>query len=234
MMALLGKGINTKLLYIKVRKNEINKKVYLNQTIQLVMRKYRFLIISTVVLFLMINTQYYWKGLISDLDWALTLLCLIAFLVLLICLLYQLFLMFKERFKNRPRVYTVLAIGALLVLIFTKPSGIIDFEKLEGREMFTAWQEGVDGCGVGLILKENEVFYMKSNCFGIEDKMRGAYAIQNDTIKLKFSTLKGFTKQYEYGVYKPANNITSEVLLYASKKDTMPYRLTIFKNELMK
>lgn len=207
------------------------KKIYLIQTIQLVMRKYKFLIISTVVLFLMINTDYYRIGLFFELGS----LYFTALLVLTICLLCQLYLTIKERLQNRPRVYLVSIMSLLLGLIFVKPSGIIDFEKFEGKEVLTAWSEGVDGCGEGIILKENEVFYMKSICFGAEDKMRGTYAIQNDTIKLKFSTLAGFTKQYEYGLFKLNDKKRrNEVLLYASKKDTMPYRLTVFKDELIK
>jgi len=143
--------------------------------------------------------------------------------------------MFKERFQNRARIYTVLLIGLLLGLIIAKPRGLIDFEKFEGKEILTAWTEGVDGCGEGLILKGNKVFYLESFCFGFEDKMRGTYFVKGDTIKLKFSTLKGFTKKYKYGIYKPVGNKNGgEVLLYSSKKDTMPYRLTVFKNELMK
>ncbi|MFD0748857.1 hypothetical protein ACFQZS_01805 [Mucilaginibacter calamicampi] len=144
--------------------------------------------------------------------------------------------MLKERFENRPRVYTVLIIGVLLGLIIAKPSGIIDFAKFEGKEIFTAWQEGVDGCGIGLILKENKDFYLKSICFGVEDKMRGVYVIKNDTIKLKFSTLIGFTKKYEYGVYKSkgSKKTEGEVLLFTSKKDKIPYVLNVFKNELIK
>ncbi len=204
---------------------------------QLVMRKYKFLIISTVVLFLMINTDYYWNGLFFGFDLVLKLFYLISFFVLTICLLRQLFLIIQERLQNRPRIYLILIMGLLLGLIAIKPFGIIDFEKFEGKDLFIGWQEGTANCSTTLKLKENEKFTIMSYCFG-EDKIRGTYSLKGDTIKLKFSSLGSMIKRYEYGIYKPyadpQKKIVGEILMYTSKKDTMPYPLTVFKNELIK
>lgn len=199
------------------------------------MRRYKYLIISTVILFLLINTQYYWNGLTFGFDLILMLFYFIAFLVLAICLLRQLFLMVEERFKNRPRVYTILIMGGLLALIFAKPLGVIDFEKFEGKDLFVATREGVANCTTTLKLKENNKFSLMSICFG-KDKMRGTYSINKDTIKLKFLSLSGIANRYEFGIYKSdtSKKYMGEILLYTSKKDTMPYPLIVLKNELLK
>jgi hypothetical protein len=178
----------------------------------------------------MINTEYYWEGMLFGFDFYLKLVYFIWFLILTICWLRQLFLVIKERFKNKPRVYTILIVGSLLGLIFAKPFGVIDFEKFEGRDKLVAMQEGAANCTITLKLKENDKFTLTSFCFG-EDKIYGTYSINKDTIKLKNSILNEITKRYEYGIYKKA---TGEILLYHSQKDTMPYPLTVFKNELIK
>lgn len=199
------------------------------------MRKYKFLIISTVVLFLMINTDYYWAGLLGVFEMLLMLVYFVSFLVLAICLLRQLFLIIKERLQNRSRLYVILIMGLLLGLIAIKPFGIVNFEKFEGKDMFVAWREGVANCTTTLKLKENKKFSITSICFG-KDKLNGTYSIKNNIIKLNYSSLSGRIKQYEFGIYKPDTNkkYRGEILLYTSKKDTMPYTLTVFKNELIK
>ena len=127
--------------------------------------------------------------------------------------------------------------GLLLGLIAIKPFGIVNFEKFEGKDLFIGWQEGTANCSTTLKLKENKKFTITSFCFG-EDKIRGTYSLKGDTIKLKFSSLDSMIKSYEYGIYKPYagpnKKIVGEILMYTSKKDTMPYPLTVFKNELIK
>jgi len=201
----------------------------LNQTIS-IMRRFRFLIISTVVLFLLINTEYYWEGLFFGFDLFLKWFYIIFFLILIICLVRHIVLIIKERFKNRQRIYLTLIMSLFLGLIYTKPFGIINFEKFEARDVLEAMQEGAGNCTITLKLKENKKFTITSLCFG-EDKMHGTYSLKADTIKLNFSILSIITKRYQYGIY---NKESGEVLMYTSKNDTMPYPLTVFKNELIK
>jgi hypothetical protein len=159
------------------------------------------------------------------------------FLTLLICLIRQLFWVIKERLKNKARIYLTVIMICFLGLIVAKPNGIIPFEKFESKDLFIAWQEGVASCTTTLRLKENNQFYIRSICFG-DDKVWGSYSLKNDTIKLNFSTLNNRNKHYEFGVYKPIANshdkIIGEVFLYTSKKDTTPYPLSVYKNDLIK
>lgn len=201
------------------------------------MRHYKILLISTIILFLLINTGYYWEGMLGGWNFFLMLLYVISFLTLLICLIRQLFWVIKERLKNKARIYLTVIMICLLGLIVAKPNGIIPFEKFESKDLFIGWQEGVANCTTTLKLKENNQFYIRSICFG-DDKTWGSYSLKNDTVKLKFSPLNNRNKYYEFGVYKPIANphdkIIGEIFLYSSKKDTTPYPLSVYKNDLIK
>ena len=201
------------------------------------MRRYKTLIISTIILFLLINTGYYWEGMLGGWNFFLILLYVISFLTLLICLIRQLFWVIKERLKNKARIYLTVIMICFLGLIVAKPNGIIPFEKFESKDLFIAWQEGVASCTTTLKLKENNEFYIRSICFG-DDKIWGSYSLKNDTIKFKFSPLNNRDKHFEFGVYKPIANphdkIIGEIFLYSSKKDTTPYPLSVYKNDLIK
>jgi len=147
-------------------------------------------------------------------------------------------LVIRERLKNKTRVYPTVIVVILLGLIAAKPDGIIDFEKFGSKNLFVAWQEGVANCTTTLILKENRQFYLRSICFGYEMNW-GNYSVSNDTIKLKFSfLLDGRARNYDFGVYKPYSHPKGkpigEIRLYTSARDTLPYPLEVYKNELIK
>ena len=201
------------------------------------MKPYKSLIISTAILFLLVNTGYYWEGLLGFWNMPLLMLYAIAFLILLIALLRQLFFAIRERLKNRSRIYLVTIISLLLALIGLKPYGIINFEKFESNDVFIGWQKGVAGCTTTLKLKQDKQFYIRSLCFG-DYKTGGNYSVKGDTVKFRFSGLNARNKNYEFGVYKPTVNphdkIIGEIFLYTSKSDTMPYPLVVYKNELIK
>lgn len=201
------------------------------------MRRHRTLIISTSILFLLINTGYFWEGMLGGWNMLLVLLYAISFLTLFVYLIRQLLRVIGERFRNKARIYLIIIMALLLGLIIARPNGIIDYEKLGSKDLFIAWQEGVANCTTTLKLKENGQFYLRSICFG-DDKNWGTYSIKSDTIKLKFSRFSFDEKHFEFGIYKaddrPHGGIIGEIRLYRSIKDTLPYPLVVYKNELIK
>jgi hypothetical protein len=200
------------------------------------MRPYKTLLISTIILFLFINTCYYWEGMLGEWNLLSLVLYALSFLILLICLTRQLYLVIRERLKNKARIYLTVIMIFLLGLIAAKPKGIIDFERFESKDLFIAWREGVANCTTTLKLKENKQFYIRSICFGVT-KNSGNYSVKDDTIKFKFSLLNNREKHYEFGIYKaynhPNGKIIGEIRLYTSSKDTLPYPLGVYKNELI-
>lgn len=130
------------------------------------MHRYKGLLISTIFLFLLVNTSYYWEPIIGGWSMLTVPLCVLGFLTLLICLMRQLYLVIKERLKNRGRIHLVIIMVALLALIAAKPGGIIDFEGFEGKDLLVARQKGVAGCSTLLKLKTYNKFTLKCLCFG--------------------------------------------------------------------
>jgi len=141
------------------------------------MRQYKTILISTIILFLLINTGYYWEGMLGGWNFLLLILYALSFLVLFLCLIRQLYLVVRERFKDKGRIYLTIIMIFLLGLIVAKPNGIIDFEKFEGKDLFIAFQEGVANCTTMLKLKEKEQFYIRSICFG-DTKTWGNYSVK--------------------------------------------------------
>jgi hypothetical protein len=194
------------------------------------------LFIITLILFLLINTAYYWEGFLGGWNMLIVLIILITYLILFICVLKQIYLIVKEKLKNELRIYTTSVVMVLLILIAVKPYGIIDFGIFEAKDVLIAGYEGVASCTKALHLKEDRTFYVRSVCFGVS-KSGGSYTVHNDTIK--FSS-ESFDKddRFEFGVFKrsdPYDKIVGEMKLYRSKKDTIPMLfLNVYKNELLK
>ena len=200
------------------------------------MHNYKLLLISTIVLFLSTNTCYFWEAWVDVWGILIYILGFLVFLTLLICLFGQLAIILDERFKNKKRVYLVITMSILLGLTTVKPHGIIDYARFEDKDVFEAWSEGVANCTATLKLKENHQFYLTDRCFGVY-KNHGAYIVKNDTIRFNF-VANNSTTSYYFGIYKRFNNPNNQtigtLLLYKSKKDTLPYPMVVFKNDLIK
>jgi hypothetical protein len=200
------------------------------------MRLYKLLLISTTFLFLVANTAYFWEAWVDVWGILIYIFGFLVFLTLLICLIGQLAIILDERFKNKKRIYLAIIMAIVLGLTGIKPHGIIDYEKFEGKDVFVARSEGAANCTNTLKLKENHQFYITDICFGVY-KNQGIYDIKDDTIKFKFSIANNI-KTYEFGIYKwfnnPNNKTIGKLLLYKCKKDTLPYPMTVYKNELIK
>ena len=193
------------------------------------------LIIITIVFFLIVNLNHFWKGEMGVLAFPIFIFLAIVFLVLAIICLIQIVKGFEEKFSNRKRSWTIGIMAISLGLIFWKPNGIINFDKLEGEDLFIAQREGAANCTTTFKLKPNNKFKEKSVCFGVSEA-RGNYKIKNDTIF--FSDVKvqrGYNKYYEFGVLKKSKYRDEKALFrFQNRSDTIGDELWITKNEIMK
>src|SRR5688572_17007717 len=105
------------------------------------MSRYKWLLTSTVILFLCINTAYYWEGKLEFWAMLLYLVYLIVFVVLSVYLIVYIFLTIKERFRDKGRLYITLIMALVLTAVSVKPRGLIDFESFESKDVFAGWQE---------------------------------------------------------------------------------------------
>ena len=158
----------------------------------------------------------------------LTIILFIYFLILATAFLFQLFKSISEKFKSNSRTFLLVVMALVIGLTLYKPFGLIDFDKLEGKDLLVAQREGVANCMTTLKLKEGGIFVERSVCFGIK-KTNGKYKLENDTIW--FSDTKRGVDFYEFGVIKEIRNDSQEILLFNNRNDTIPLNLFVRKNE---
>ena len=125
----------------------------------------------------------------------------------------------------------------VLSLTYWKPTGLINFDKLEGADLLIAEREGVANCTTRLRLKTNNKFNERSICFGIS-KISGNYFIKHDTIFFSDKKLERNKKYYQFAVIEKTKSqnekIIADLVLYNSLTDNDPNRLWITKNDLIK
>lgn len=204
--------------------------------------KNRVLIISAIAFFLIVNTSYFWMTMLGrgSLAMGVFFALIIIFLVLLIALLWQIYLAIRERAANKPRLVTIGVLLLVLLLTFLKPSGIINFEKFESKNVLVASAEGAANCTTTLKLKDDYKFKETVVCFGVSE-VRGDYRIQNDTIyfsNINCSDIVDTCEYYQFAVIEPSkfsiNNNPLDLVLYKSSTDTVGYSIPIIENELDK
>lgn len=126
----------------------------------------------------------------------------------------------------------------VLILTYFKPEGIIDYDKLSGKDLLVADREGVASCLSVLKFKENNKFVDKSICFGI-DEIKGTYYKNGDTLFFKDVIFRESEKKYdEFAViklFKEANGIYfGKLISYKNKKDTVGIAFDITQNSFYK
>jgi hypothetical protein len=194
------------------------------------------LITTIIIFFIIVNTSYYWKGKLDFYAFPVFLILFILFLVLNIALFRQIYFAFKDKFKDKKRIIIIGLLITVLVLTFLKPSGFINFEKFESKNILIAEREGVAGCMMTLKLKENNKFTAKSVCFGMTET-KGNYEFKNDTIYFNNVKLgRGEKKFYKFAIIKQLkyynNEKYFELLSYQSKNDTIGHGLKVTLNKL--
>jgi hypothetical protein len=202
------------------------------------MIKNKKLLIVSLICFIGINTSYFWDSYARVLFLPLALACFITLVIAFLLLLRQIYMVVRERFADKSRLYTTIAITVLLALIVIEPFGIIDYEKLEGKSIFSAGYKGVASCSSALKLTADHKYFVRGVCFGVEH-LSGTYTVANDTIRFNSPASGRSNGYYEFGVIKmlsnpPGSHIIGELRLYRSVKDSMPLPMGVTLNELTK
>ncbi|MBN2612378.1 MAG: hypothetical protein JXB00_12540 [Bacteroidales bacterium] len=191
------------------------------------------LIIISIIFFLLVNTSYYWEGKLGLFTYPFFLLLVIIYLVLGIALIRQFYLSIKEKFGNKNRLLTIGFLLSVLIIIFFKPHGLINFDKLEGDDLLVAEREGAANCMITLKLKDDYTFKERRVCFGVTENT-GEYHIQNDTIYFDNVNIGRHTDDYyDFGVVKPSklnkDGKHFNMVRYKSLTDTLGQELFITK-----
>ena len=202
------------------------------------MKIYIKIAIAAFVLFILVNTAYFWEGQLGL--WAIPVtLALIIYAVILVGLfIQQLAVAFKEKFTGKRRLLSLLLQLLILLSVCFVPTGIIDFDRLSGKDVFVAEREGAANCLTTLKLKDNGIFIQRQVCFGINE-IKGNYIIKNDTIFfINITHNREVDSFYSYAVLKPSvingkKKITADLFEYYNKTDTTGYPLWVAKNDLI-
>lgn len=196
--------------------------------------KNKTLLVTTITLFALINTSYYWENFLGNWSMLLILCLVIVFIVLTIALVYQFILSIGERFKVRSRLILMAFMAVVLSLTAYYPAGFIDYEMFRGEDLLVAGSEGAAGCATIIKLKSNHTFRERSVCFGI-NVTTGDYFVKGDTIK--FENITGRKEYYQYALVNSKvlqnKTIIKELLLYHGVNDTLPHLLFIESNKLI-
>jgi hypothetical protein len=108
--------------------------------------KQKVLIIVTALFFLIVNTTYFWEGKLGFYAMPMSLFLVGYYVVLAGIFFQQSIYLVRERFRNRRRSIITACLLMVLALTFLQPAGIIDFDKLSGKDVLIAQQEGVANC----------------------------------------------------------------------------------------
>jgi hypothetical protein len=200
------------------------------------MRKHKLLLTTALIFFLLVNTTYYWEGMLGA--WAMLagIGLFLTFVILVVALLRQTYLICKEQGKQRSRFYLI---GILTTVLATSAflPGLINPEQFEAEDLLIAQRPGVAACSTLLKLKADNTFYIREICFGV-DKITGTYTIRKDTIMFHCQRMRDTNKTFAFGLLKPGilpnNTGLGDILLYKNSKDTLPNILAVRKNELVK
>ena len=198
--------------------------------------KNKVLLLTSFILLLIVNTAFFWEGKLGSFAMVQSLILVIVYGVLIISLLYQIYLAIREKFKSIQRLISIGIVAVVLVLIYFRPDGIINFEKFQGNDLLIAEREGAANCYTTLKLKENRKFIEKSICFGVSE-ITGKYSIKGDSIFFSDVQLgRDVNEYYQFAVIKqPASEnkkIIGELKRFMNYSDTLPHELWITKNEL--
>ena len=198
--------------------------------------KNKILLLTTFILLLIVNTTFFWEGKLGFFAMVLSLILVIVYGVLIISLLYQIYLAIREKFKSTQRLISISIVAVVLILIYIRPDGIINFEKFQGNDLLIAEREGAANCYTSLKLKENKKFIEKSICFGVSE-ITGKYSIKGDSIFFSDVQLgRDKSEYYQFAVIKQSasenKKIIGELKRFMNYGDTLPHELWITKNEL--
>jgi hypothetical protein len=189
---------------------------------------------ATLAFFLIIQTVYFWEGKTGLFAFPIITGLCIFYLILFFLLVQQLVLLTKKKFKEKQRIYISSTLAIVLISTAFFPSGIIDFEKFEGKDVLIAGWTGSAGCTTMLKFKENGKLYKRVTCFGIKT-MNSGYYIKNDTIFFVNNSDSKLEDQYQFAIIGKSNlswNNEQALFSYKTKGDSLPQELIIVYDKL--
>ena len=200
--------------------------------------QYKRHIILGSVFFLVIQTTYFWEPWLSFWNMLSFFILVIVFMALAGVFLSHLVMLIKERFRNRHRLIVAAVLFVAVSTTWLKPTGLIDFDRFTGKDLFIAMREGSANCLTILKLKDNNTFVERRLCFGILE-VKGNYTVKGDTILFtNAKPARGNEKYYMYATIIKKNksendyyNSVGDLILYKDKKDTTGHILWITKND---
>ena len=199
--------------------------------------KNKLILFLSLLFLLLVNSAYFWLRLPSFWDIGITIILLLGYLALVLTLFTQIWLLYRERFKNKSRIINAIVLSSVLLLTTIFPYGMYDFEKLEGHDVIIAQREGVANCTTTFKMKSSNRFVEKSVCFGV-DRYIGEYAMVGDTIKFLFESESNFRSKSAIGIIRlnknPASKPIGEIIYYRNFHDLNPLTLKIMKYDLKK
>jgi len=178
------------------------------------------LIITTIIFFLIINTTYFWE--FGGFGLPLLFLLIITYFVLVVVLVLQLYFAIKEKFKYKFRFFNIALLTTVLIMTFLFPTGFINFEQFESKNVLIAQRTITSDCSSTIKLKQDLTFVQQELCFGAKE-IKGTYQISNDTIYfLKGKEILG----YEFAIVKELEfkkQYSYALQLFKDKNDTIGY-----------
>lgn len=198
--------------------------------------KHKVLIITTMVFFLTVNTYYFWEGNLGPFAFHTYMFLTVVYIVLAIGLLGHLIFAVKEKFADRQRLFVITFLALILALTFLFPRGIINFDKLEEKDLLVAQLEGAANCTTTFKLKEDNKFVERSVCFGVTET-KGIYKLKGDTIFFSNVVLaRGDKSYYDFALIKKSvsqnQTILGYLVRYKNTRDTIGHELWIIKDDL--
>jgi len=186
------------------------------------------------IFFLTINTLGSWDGKLGILAFPLFTILFFCYPLLAILFIRQLYLLIKEKFTDKQRLITTIALAGVLTLTFFKPNGFINFDELKGENLLIADYEGAANCRSVLKFKANNKFIDRSICFGI-DEIEGGYYRKGDTLFFRNTKPTSGEKYDEFAVIKlfdsPNGIYIGHLTSYKNKKDSVGHRFDITLNK---
>lgn len=200
--------------------------------------KYRKLIISTIILFLIVNTNYFWESQLGFFAIITFVLLIIFYLVLSFLLLQHFYFAISEKFSDKKRLLSIGLLIFVLISIFLKPNGLIDFDSLRGKDILVAKAEGAANCPTTFKFKENNKFVERVVCFGLIE-IEGKYHIKSDTVFFENDSTSGPKDEfYMFAIIKKApvenEKYKGDLILFRDYSDSLGHKYRITKDDRVK
>ncbi len=175
-------------------------------------------VITSIALFVLIQTSYFWEKWIGFLLFPISLLIIVTFIVLVVNLFSKLWALLKNKFRNKKLLSSFIIQAVILPLTIFFPFGMINFNDFEAKDIILAFREGVGGCGSHLKFKVDKTYIDKEVCFGSFERS-GKYEIKGDTITF----LSG--SENDYAVIK-RGKVENELVCFKNDSVRIIYEIT--------